>query len=456
MLNSNVSYHFVGIGGIGMSGLAHVLLKMGHQVSGSDVQSSPVTQKLEQAGAKVFFVQHRKNVSNNQIVIYSSAISAKNPELVRARELGLCVWRRAELLSEIMGLKKSLSIAGSHGKTTTTSMLVTLLKGADLSPNFIIGGVVSGLGDSQSSWGEGEYLVVEADESDGSFAILDPLHTLVTNIDNDHMDFYESEKQLLDFFEMFCHKTPNGQGICFFNLDDPKCYQLYKEVDRLVVGFGEHEESQFRIKNFKNTPEGCEFHLVFHGEDYPFKLPMHGLHNALNAVGALSMALTIGVDVKSAQNSLQGFSGVKRRFETLYNENGSRVIEDYGHHPTEIQKTLEGLNQVYKDQKRTVFFEPHRYTRTQDCWQEFATCFEGIDELYLLPIFAASEHPIPGIDHEKLAQEVQSKSGIVVHVLQTDEEYKQALLGLLAQPGVIMLMGAGPIGKKGRQILNDV
>ncbi len=445
MINS-VHVHFIGIGGIGMSGIAEILLSLGHNVSGSDLSRSDRVIELEKRGAKIYQGHCETNIENASIVVYSSAVNYQNPEMKKAEELGLPILKRAEMLAELMRLKKGIAIAGTHGKTTTTSMLATILKESDYRPTYVIGGVVNNF-DKNADLGEGEYLIAEADESDGTFLLLNPIYSLVTNIDYDHLDFYETEENVESAFVNFMNKIP-FYGSCSVNIEDEKIKKVLEKVKKPIVTFG-LESGDYQAKNIKSENLVTTFDLYFRGEKKSeISFNMIGKYNVLNALGAISIAHQLGVDFSLITNGLSKFRGVGRRMNILKNISDKILIEDYAHHPTEIKCVIDAVKENIKDKKIIVFFEPHRYSRTKDCWEDFISCFEEIDDLFLLPIYPASEMPIKDITSERLLSDINSKFSKTFNLLSDYNEFEKQLNIQYQNGSIILCLGAGKIGLK--------
>ena len=395
--------HFVGIGGIGMSGIAEVLLNLGYKVSGSDLKSSAVTQRLAGLGAAVFEGHRAENIAGAEVVVTSSAIATENPEVVEARKLHVPVIQRAEMLAELMRLKYGIAIAGMHGKTTTTSMVAAVLAAGGLDPTVVVGGRVDAMG-SNARLGKSQYLVAEADESDRSFLKLSPILSVVTNIDREHMDCYRNMRDVKKTFLDFMDRVPFYGMVVACN-DDPMLRRLLPQAQRRTVTYGTKRGSDFLIKlGMGSTPavrgeDGplSRFHVSYRKKDLgEFTLHVPGVHNILNATAAIAVGVGLDIAVDAIRAGLDQFRGVDRRFQLRGRAAGVSVIDDYGHHPTEIKATLAAARQC-GFRKVHVVFQPHRYTRTRDLIEDFATAFGDADSLFVLDIYAASEKPIEGI-----------------------------------------------------------
>jgi UDP-N-acetylmuramate--alanine ligase len=448
--------HFIGIGGIGMSGIAEVLLDLGYSISGSDLNSSAVTEKLQQKGAAIFIGHAATNIEGATLIVYSSAIDPKNPEFSRAQELKIPMIRRAEMLAELMRLKFGIAVAGSHGKTTTTSLIATIFQEAKLDATHIIGGIVSNLGGNAKK-GDGEFLIAEADESDGSFLLLNPIMAAITNIDDDHLDFYGTKEKVVDAFVEFVNNLP-FYGRIALNADDASSLAIKSRIKRPMVWYGidtKLEDVIYQARNIKLSASGTIFDLYYKDEKVTeIKTHLLGMHNVSNTLAAISISREAGLEWNFIQSGLLKFLGVGRRLEKLFDQNDFLVIDDYGHHPTEVRATITALKNVDK-RSLCVVFEPHRFSRTQNFWKEFQECFEGSDELFLLPIYAASEKPIDGITSEALVSAMKAQ-GKKVEFLPSLKEMAP-ILKSHKQPGKIFLtLGAGSISKNIREMVKEL
>ena len=453
--------HFVGIGGIGMSGIAEVLLNLGYKVSGSDLRNSPVTQRLASFGAMIFEGHGAENLSEAEVVVTSSAISAENPEVARAHELHIPVIQRAEMLAELMRLKYGIAIAGMHGKTTTTSMVAAVLAAGGLDPTVVVGGRVDAMG-SNARLGKSQYLVAEADESDRSFLKLSPILSVVTNIDREHMDCYRNMRDVKKTFVEFMDRVPFYGMIVACN-DDPLLRRLLPEVQRRTVTYGTKRGSDFLIKPQETTQRSngdsrplSRFRVRFQEKDLgEFTLHVPGLHNVLNATAAIAVGIGLDVSVDAIRTALDQFRGVDRRFQLRGVVAGVSVIDDYGHHPTEIKATLAAARQC-GFRKVHVIFQPHRYTRTRDLMEEFTSAFNDADSLFVLDIYAASEPPIEGITGEALAQKIREKIVKCGRYASSTTEAVDAAAALAEQGDMILTLGAGSVSQLGPMILEKL
>ena len=450
--------HFVGIGGIGMSGIAEVLLNLGYKVSGSDLKSSTVTERLASLGATTFEGHRAENITGAEVVVTSSAISAENPEVAEAHKLHIPVIQRAEMLAELMRLKYGIAIAGMHGKTTTTSMVAAVLAAGGLDPTVVVGGRVDAMG-SNARLGKSQYLVAEADESDRSFLKLSPILSVVTNIDREHMDCYRNMRDVKKTFLEFMDRVPFYGMVVACN-DDPLLRRLLPEVQRRTVTYGTKRGSDFLIKLDGAKPEVVSdsqplsrFSVNYRKQDLgEFTLHVPGLHNVLNATAAIAVGLGLDIGIEFIRTALDHFRGVDRRFQLRGRAAGVSVIDDYGHHPTEIKATLAAARQCGFG-KVHVIFQPHRYTRTRDLMNEFTTAFTDADSLFVLDIYAASEKPIDGITGEVLAQRILEKSGKSVNYASSFAEAVNAAVAAAQDGDMILTLGAGSVSQLGPMIL---
>jgi UDP-N-acetylmuramate--alanine ligase len=438
--------HLVGIGGSGMSGIAEVLLSTGYAVSGSDLKPSAVTGRLHKLGATIYETHAPANVHGAHVVVASSAVRPDNPEIVEAHRLKIPVIPRAEMLAELMRLKYGIAVAGAHGKTTTTSMIAAVLAAADLDPTFVVGGRVNHAG-ANALVGRGEYMVVEADESDRSFLLLAPVIAVVTTIDREHLDHYASLEEIQETFLQFVNRVP-FYGSVVLCLDEPNVQAIVPRVDRPLITFGVSNQADLIVSDVKLLGLASEFRLKYHGEDLGvFRLPSPpGIHNVRNAAAAAAVGLALNVPADLIRNGLAKFCGVARRFELRGKFMGVALIDDYGHHPAEIRATLEAARGCgYK--RLLVLFQPHRYTRTQHLWDDFLRSFNHADVLVLTDIYAAGEAPIDGITGERLANAISSaghKTVVYSSTLQGGIEY---MLREAQSGDAVLTIGAGSVGR---------
>ncbi len=436
--------HFVGIGGIGMSGIAEVLMNHGYKVQGSDLKESPITQRLAEKGAEIFIGQKAENLEGAEVIVVSTAIKAGNAELDAARARGLPVVRRAEMLAELMRLKSNVAVAGTHGKTTTTSMVAALLDGGGMDPTVINGGIIHAYG-SNARMGAGDWMVVEADESDGTFNRLPATIAIITNIDPEHMDHYGSFDALREAFHTFVSNIPfYGVAVCC--IDHPEVQALVGRItDRRVVTYGMNPQADVRVKNLSYRGGKAYFDVAMKvGQIKGLELPMPGDHNVLNATAAIATALHLGVTAEQIKAALKGFGGVNRRFTRVGEINGVTIIDDYAHHPVEIAAVLKAARESCEGRVIAVH-QPHRYSRLADLFEDFCSCFNDADIAAIAPVFAAGEAPIEGVDHVTLA------AGLVTHGHKNaqaidGEAGLAALIKAEAKAGdMVICLGAGTI-----------
>ena len=441
--------HFIGIGGIGMSGIAEILLTLGHHVSGSDLKRSPVTDRLLSLGAAIFEGHAAANIAGADVVVTTSALSPLNPEVLAAHEQSIPVIQRAEMLAELMRLKYGIAVAGMHGKTTTTSMIAAVLAAGGLDPTVVVGGRVETMG-SGARLGRSQYLVAEADESDRSFLKLSPILAVVTNIDREHMDCYRDMEDVERAFLEFMDRVP-FYGATTACIDDPQLAALLPRVRHSVLTYGMAEQAAFRLEVLpSNSGHRSQFLVHRKGTALgPFTLSVPGLHNLRNATAAVAIGVQLGVPVDRIAAGLADFAGVERRFQRKGEVRGVTVVDDYGHHPTEIRATLEAARQC-GFRRILVLFQPHRYTRTRDLLDQFRHCFQAADVVRVLDIYAASESPIPGVDALAL---VNAIDGADVRYASSFEE-AVAQLAALAYPGdLVLTMGAGNVHQAAALVL---
>ncbi|MBR9883171.1 MAG: UDP-N-acetylmuramate--L-alanine ligase, partial [Oceanospirillales bacterium] len=441
--------HFVGIGGVGMCGIAEVLLNQGYRISGSDMRASAVTAHLEKLGAKVFIGHAAENIRGVDVVVTSSAVNEDNPEVAAAREQLTPVVRRAEMLAELMRYRHGIAVAGTHGKTTTTSLVASILAEAGKDPTFVIGGRLTSAG-TNAQLGGSRYLVAEADESDASFLHLQPMVAIVTNIDADHMDTYEGDfNKLKQTFVSFLHNLP-FYGLAVMCIDDPVVRELLPEVGRPVLTYGFDEAADYRAIELKQDGFRSRFRVIRpegHA-DLDVSLNMPGRHNVLNALAAIAVATDEGVDDLSICRALEGFQGVGRRFQVLgevpVDGGTATLVDDYGHHPREVQAVIRAVRDGWPGRRLVMVYQPHRYTRTRDLYEDFVQVLQGVDQLVMLDVYAAGEAPIPGADSRSLCRSIRQRGKEPVFIEDT-AELADALRNLL-QPGDLLLtQGAGNV-----------
>ncbi len=446
-------FHFTGIGGIGMSGIAEVLLNLGYKISGSDLRLTPITQRLASMGAVIFEGHGAKNVDSANAVVVSSAVDPRNPELEEARRLNIPIIPRGELLAELMRLKFGVAIAGSHGKTTTTSMVATILSECGLDPTVVVGGRVGTMGGSNARVGHSDFLVVESDESDGSFLKLSPILAVVTNIDREHLDHYADIEEIRSAFRDFVNKVP-FYGAAILCLDDENVQQILPSINRRTITYGASAQVDLLVTDVACGHFSSDFGLRLRGENLGrFHLSIPGYHNVLNAAAAVAVALELEVPAARISEALATFAGVDRRFQKRGEARGVTVIDDYGHHPTEIRATLAAAR-LCEFRRILAIFQPHRYTRTRALMDEFARSFNQADQLYLLDIYAASEKPIEGVSAFALADRLRAFGHRGVNYVGSLDQAVEAVLRD-AQPGdLVMTLGAGSVWQAGDRILD--
>ena len=444
--------HMVGIGGIGMSGIAEVLLTLGYSVSGSDTKLSTITERLQDLGATIYEGHKASNVEEAHVVVTSSAIKPDNPEVVEAHKRKIPVIPRAEMLAELMRLKYGIAVAGAHGKTTTTSMVASVLAAAHLDPTFVVGGKVNQAG-TTARLGKGEYFVVEADESDRSFLMLAPVVAVVTTIDREHLDQYSSLQDIQEAFTQFVNRVP-FYGAAILCLDEPDVQAIIPNVKRPIITYGTSNQADLMISDVRLDGFESEFRLTFKGEDLGLFRLLHppGMHNVRNAAAAAAVALYLNVPSDLIREGLASFAGVGRRFDVKGDVNGITVIDDYGHHPAEIRATLEAARGC-KFHRILVLFQPHRFTRTQHLWNEFCRAFNQADVLVLTDIYAASESPIPGVTSEALADAIREAGHKNVHYFGSMQQGIEFLLREARSGDAVMTIGAGNVSRASNEFM---
>ena len=456
MFRKTQQIHLVGIGGSGMSGIAEVLLTLGYKVTGSDLQASDPTRRLEELGGRIFFGHQESNVGEAQVVVISSAVSAQNPEVMAAKAKQIPVIPRAEMLAELMRLKFGVAIAGAHGKTTTTSMVANVLAQGGLDPTMVIGGKVNALG-SHARLGRGDLLVAEADESDGSFLRLSPIIAAVTNLDREHLEYYGSMERINECFLEFINKVP-FYGLSVLCADDDRLRALFPKIVKRYQTYGISEPDGVRPDFFATDISlnqwGAEFRAQFRGRNLgPFRLAMPGRHNVSNALVAIAIGVELDVPLDLIRKALAAYTGVERRFHLRGEVNGIMVVDDYGHHPTEIKAVLSAAKEGWGGRRLVVVFQPHRYTRTCDLLEDFAKAFAQSDVLFLTEIYAAGEQPIPGVSGAKLAEIVRAAGHPSVTFVEQKDQLVEQVLPHLKSGDLVITLGAGDIWKTGPGLL---
>jgi len=447
--------HFIGIGGIGMSGIAEVLINMGYKVSGSDIKSSKIIKRLDGLGAEISIGHKKNNVKGKDVVVFSSIIRDNNPEIVKARELGLPVIPRAEMLAELMRLKYGVIVSGSHGKTTTTSLISSVLSYGGFDPTVVVGGKLRTLG-TNAYLGKGEFMVVEADESDGSFLKLSPTIAVVTNIDNEHMDFYKSDKELDKAFKDFANKIP-FYGLAVVCADDKRALSVLNDYDRRFVTYSIKERSDFMARDIRVSSLKTTYTLVYKGKPQgEVQIQLPGKHNALNSLVSFAVGFELGLSFEEVKRGLEIFAGIERRIQVKDIVNGITIIDDYGHHPKEIIVTLDALKSSFSPKNLVVIFQPHRYSRTLNLYDEFIDVLRNIHRLYLVDIYAAGEEAIKGISSKILASTLKDISVGDVRYYKDNKKLVEHLVRILGPGDVVITLGAGNVWMLGEQLLKEL
>lgn len=449
-------FYFVGIGGIGMSGIAEVLLTVGHTISGSDLKPTPITRRLESLGAKIYAGHAAEQIAADvTAVVVTSAVNETNPEIQEARRRKIPVIPRGELLAELMRLKFGVAIGGSHGKTTTTSMTATILQQAGLDPTVVVGGRVSAMGGSNARVGQSDLLVVESDESDGSFLKLAPILAVVTNVDMEHLDHYKTFDGVLTAFTDFINKVP-FYGAAILCLDDENVRRLLPSLRRRVITYGTTPQADLMVRNIDSRADGTSFELALHGESLgQMTIQVPGRHNVLNAAAAAVVSLELGLNGQQIAQGLAAFSGVDRRFQWKGEAAGVTVIDDYGHHPTEVRATLDAARQR-QFKHIHVLFQPHRYTRTQILMDDFARSFFDADSVTLLDIYAASEPPIEGVSSQVLLEKLRAHGQREVDYAPSLEAGAKQVAARAQAGDMILTLGAGSVSSAADNILEEL
>lgn len=451
MLKSIKKFHFIGIGGAGMSAIAKVLLEMGYQVTGSDLVKSESAKKLERLGAVVFTGHDPNNLGDTEAIVVSTAIPAVNPELLAARERGLPVYHRADMVAALMQDRYGIAVAGAHGKTTTTSMVSLVLEHGKLDPTIIIGGELEAIG-GNSKLGASRYLVAEADESDGSFIKLSPQIAIVTNIENDHMDYYGTMENILTAFQDFLHKLPQD-GLAILCFDNQYIRNMASTLERPVISYAVDAPAEYTAKNLDTKGLRTSFDVYHHAEYLgTVAIQVPGKHNVSNSLAALIVGLKLGLTLEEAAKGLEAFMGVKRRFQTKGKKAGVWVVDDYAHHPTEIATTLLAAKGTMPN-RLICIFQPHRYSRTQLLKKEFGEAFGCADILVLTDIYSAGEKPIPGISGETIKDEIRPLAGQRVVYIKQKEDIASYIAGIVGPGDLVITMGAGNIYTVGEELV---
>ena len=447
--------HFVGIGGIGMSGIAELLLNLGYKVSGSDTSSSDITRRLESLGGIIFQGHSAEQIHGADVVVTSSAIGPDNPEVAAAGQGSIPVIPRAEMLAELMRLKYSVAIAGAHGKTSTTSIVASVLGKGGLDPTVVIGGKLKSI-DSNALLGEGDYIVAEADESDGSFLKISPTIAVVTNIDREHLDFYQDLNAIKEVFLSFIDKIP-FYGLAVLCLDDEPIQDIIPNIQKRFTTYGMSTQADFQAKDVVFEGLKSRFHVHHLGVRLgEIVLNLPGIHNVYNALAAIVVGIELDIPFGVIKSALQTAEGVQRRLEIKGENKGVTVVDDYGHHPTEVKITLQAVRESWPDRRVVVVFQPHRYTRTQALFDDFTRAFYQSDLVVVLPIYAAGEKKIKGVEGHTLFEGIRSHGHREVVYMQDFETAVSHLKKVLTQSDILLTLGAGDVWKVGEMILKEL
>jgi UDP-N-acetylmuramate--alanine ligase len=455
MYRKQYHIHFVGIGGIGMSGIAELLLNLGYRVSGSDIMETGITRRLSRLGGQIYIEHHADQIKGADVVVMSSAIRPDNPEILAASLASVPVIPRAEMLAELMRLKYSIAVAGAHGKTSTTSMMAAVLGAGGLDPTVVIGGKLKGI-DTNAVLGKGDFIVAEADESDGSFLKFNPTISVITNIDLEHLDFYKSMEEIKRVFLAFIDRLP-FYGTAVLCLDNEHLQNLIPKVKKRFITYGINPQADFQATNIRFDGIRTCFTVIRSGErmgDICLNLP--GVHNVSNALASIAVGCELDIAFQTIRQALETIGGVGRRLEIKGNLNGVTVIDDYGHHPTEVRVTLEAIRQSWPDRRVVVVFQPHRYTRTRDLFDEFTRAFYQSDLLVVMPIYAAGETAITGIDHDTLVHAIRLHGHKTVMAAADPSHALQLLEKHLAPGDLLLTLGAGDVYRVGEAFLSSM
>ena len=448
--------HLVGIGGIGMSGIAELLLNLDYFISGSDLRKTEVTEHLSDLGGKIFLGHRPQNIDGADVVVFSSAVKGDNQEIVEARERSIPVIPRAEMLAELMRLKYGIAVAGSHGKTTTTSMIASILTKGGFDPTVVIGGRLNIWGGSNARLGRSDFLVAEADESDGSFLALSPSMAVVSNIDHEHIDFYRSMNNLRKTFIDFINKIP-FYGRAILCVDDEEVQGLIPKLTKSYLTYGLNPQSDIRASGISKEGLNTTFDVIFKSRlagNVTISIP--GEHNILNALAAVGVGLELDIDFKYIREGLKNPGGLKRRFEIKDERGGILFLDDYGHHPTEILATLSAAKECWPDRRLVVVFQPHRFTRTRDLYDKFVISFNQADFLIITPLYGAGEEPIPGVDSRILYQGIRNHGHRAVVYCDSTEDTISELLDQIRPGDIVLTLGAGDIHLVGTDLLKRI
>ncbi len=445
--------HLVGIGGIGMSGIAELLLNLGYAVTGSDLKDTPVTRRLSRLGGKIFAGHRKENIEGADVVVYSSAVSPENPEIIESRERAIPVIPRAEMLAELMRLKYGISVAGAHGKTTTTTMIASILTSGNLDPTVVIGGRLDIWGGSNAKLGQGMFLVAESDESDGSFMLLSPTIAVVTNIDYEHMDFYRDMDALRKTFVDFINKIP-FYGLAVVCLDNDEIQGVIPRLRKRCLTYGLSSQADLRARDIEMGKFQVSFETLFQGKTLGrITVGMPGEHNVLNALAAICVGLELDIPIEDIGKGLLNLGGLYRRFQLKGEARGITILDDYGHHPTEIAATLAAARGCWPDNRLIVVFQPHRYTRTQLLYDRFVIGFNHADVLVVAPLYSAGESPLPGVNAEWLCRGIKEHGHKEVVLCESHDHILDFLEKTVREGDVVLTLGAGDIYHVGEELL---
>jgi len=452
----NIQYiHFVGIGGSGMSGIAEVLINLGYKVSGSDLKQTEITQRLVSLGGKIFIGHKPEQIGNAHVVVTSSAVLPDNPEVVQAKKLKIPVIPRAEMLAELMRLKYAVTIAGSHGKTVTTSLVSMILAEGGLDPTVVIGGRLKNIG-SSAKLGKGEFIVAEADESDGSFLKLTPTIALVTNIDDDHLDHYKTLDNIKSAFTQFVNKVPFYGSIILCG-EDENIKSIIPQITRKYYTYGIGKNYDFYAENIVHEEMDTEFDICFTGKNLGrLRIHLPGVHNVVNSLGAAAVGIELGIELEKIRKAFLDFTGVSRRLEVKARKKDIVFIDDYGHHPTEIRVTLETIKSIWPERRLLVVFQPHRYTRTRDLARKFGSSFNSVSRVWLTDIYSAGEKPIPGISSSLILESFPADKRETVTLSSDRNAIIKEVIKSLRPRDVLVTLGAGDVYKIGEEILKKI
>lgn len=455
MLENIRKLHFVGIGGVGMSAIAEVMLDKGYEISGSDLSESEVVQKLRAKGAVIYKGHAAANVEGKDAIVLSSAIHQDNPELVQAKKLGLKIFHRSDILAFLLNAAKGIAVAGAHGKTTTSSMISVVLEHAGVDPTILIGGFVDYL-NGNAKLGKSDYLVAEADESDGSFLKFYPHIAVVTNIEDDHMDHYGSMENIIKAFIQFVQNLDKENGLAVLCFDNENIRNIAPQLDRRYISYALEHEADYTAADIVADGPQTTFTVVYKGEKLGVvTLNIPGRHNVLNALATIAVCHKLGLSIEAIAAGFAVFTGTKRRFQTKFRNDDVWIVDDYAHHPTEIQTTIKAARQT-NPKRLVVAFQPHRYTRTQLLRKEFGSCFKGVDVLILTDIYAASEEPIPGISGRTIVDEVKAQTGVDAVYIEKLADIAPWLEQNRRKGDLIITMGAGNIYTVGETLADGL